>query len=184
MGMRSPDASAAARPPLLLAASGVLGAEALALLAYTVLNVIDIVTDNSYQVSNGVALVVMQLLVIAGVAWMAACLARRQPWTRTPALMAQAFTGAIAVILLQAHRYGWGAAALLLAVAGLAFLLAPPSFRALSRPAPGQEEPAREEQAQGGRGERRRDQQGPGNPARSGNPARRNPAGKPVSRQP
>ena len=42
-------------------------------------------------------------------------------------------TGVVAVYLLQAHRYDWGIPALLVAGAGLAGLLAPVSFRALSR---------------------------------------------------
>jgi hypothetical protein len=45
-------------------------------------------------------------------------------------------TGVIAVYLLQARRFDWGVPALLLALAGFAGLLAPPSLRALNRPAP------------------------------------------------
>jgi hypothetical protein len=55
--------------------------------------------------------------------------------------MTQVLTGVIAVYLLQAHRFDWGVPALLLALAGLAGLLAPPSLRALSRPAPAEEAP-------------------------------------------
>jgi hypothetical protein len=71
----------------------------------------------------------------------AAGLARVRPWSRTPAVMTQVLTGVIAVYLLQAHRFDWGVPALLLALAGLAGLLAPPSLRALSRPAPAEEAP-------------------------------------------
>jgi hypothetical protein len=55
--------------------------------------------------------------------------------------MTQVLTGVIAVYLLQAHRFDWGVPALLLALAGLAGLLAPPSLRALSRPAPTEKAP-------------------------------------------
>ena len=47
--------------------------------------------------------------------------------------MTQVFTVLIAIWLLEAHRYGWGIPALLLAVAGLAGLFAPSSLRALAR---------------------------------------------------
>jgi hypothetical protein len=50
--------------------------------------------------------------------------------------MTQVLTGVDAVYLLQAHRFDWGVPALLLALAGLAALVAPPSWRALNRPAP------------------------------------------------
>ncbi len=59
-------------------------------------------------------------------------LARVRPWSRTPAVLTQVFTVLIAVWLLQAHRYGWGVPALLLALAGLAGLFAPASLRALT----------------------------------------------------
>jgi hypothetical protein len=48
-------------------------------------------------------------------------------------VLTQVLTGVIAVYLLQAHRFDWGIPALLLAIAGLAGLVAPASFRALSR---------------------------------------------------
>jgi hypothetical protein len=47
--------------------------------------------------------------------------------------MTQVFTILIAIWLLQAHRYGWGVPALLLALAALAGLFAPASLRALTR---------------------------------------------------
>jgi hypothetical protein len=43
------------------------------------------------------------------------------------------FTILIALWLLEAHRWGWGLPALLLAVAALAGLFAPTSLRALNR---------------------------------------------------
>jgi hypothetical protein len=48
--------------------------------------------------------------------------------------LTQVFTILIAFWLLEAHRYGWGVPALLLAIAALAGLFAPASLRALSRP--------------------------------------------------
>ena len=79
------------------------------------------------------AFIVVEIIVAAGVAAVAAGIARVRPWSRTPAVLVQLFTILIAVWLLQAHRYGWGIPALLLAVAGLAGLFAPASLRALTR---------------------------------------------------
>ncbi|MBO0819409.1 MAG: hypothetical protein J2P26_01010, partial [Nocardiopsaceae bacterium] len=70
------------RPPMLLVAAAVLAAEALALLAYTVLTVIAVATDKAYTVSNGVAQIVMQLILLTGLALLASGVARMRPWTR------------------------------------------------------------------------------------------------------
>jgi hypothetical protein len=196
MGMPSGDGAAPpARPKLLLAAAIVLAAEAAALLAYTIINVVDIVTDNSYQVANGAALVILQAIVVVGIGWIAIGVKDIKPWTRTPAVMTQALAGVLAIILLQAHQYDWGAITLVLAAAGLAGLLAPASLQALARPprepepAPDTKPPAKGTQGatgnQGTQGAKntKKTQGTQGNPARSGNPAKRNPAGKPVSRQ-
>lgn len=129
-------AGAAGRPPMVLVAAIVVAAEALALLVYTVLTVIAVATNQTYQVSSGVAQIVLQLIVVAGLAWIASGLAKVRPWTRTPAVMLQGFIGIMAIILLQAHRLDWGLATLVLAAAGLAGLLSPASLRALARPMP------------------------------------------------
>ncbi len=108
-------------------------AEALGLCVVIVLNVIDSASGNTWTASNAIALIVVEAVVAAGVAWVAYGIARARPWSRTPAVMTQVFTAMIAVWLLEAHRYAWGVPALLLAVAGLAGLLAPSSWRALAR---------------------------------------------------
>jgi hypothetical protein len=81
----------------------------------------------------------------AGLALAAAGLARARRWSRTPALLTQLFFGIVGIYLLQAHRLEWGVPLLVLAAAGLAALLAPPSLRALT----GQEQ-TRPEQAKPG----------------------------------
>jgi hypothetical protein len=108
-------------------------AEALGLCVVIVLNVIDSASGNTWTASNAIALIVFEAVVAAGVAWVAYGIARARPWSRTPAVMTQVFTAMIAVWLLEAHRYAWGVPALLLAIAGLAGLLAPSSWRALAR---------------------------------------------------
>jgi len=108
-------------------------AEALGLCVVIVLNVIDSASGNTWTASNAIALIVVEAVAAAGVAWVAYGIARARPWSRTPALLTQVFTAMIAVWLLEAHRYAWGVPALLLAIAGLAGLLAPSSWRALAR---------------------------------------------------
>ena len=106
-----------------------------------VLTAVDTAAGRSSQSSSGIGLTLLAFIVAAGLVLIAAGLARVRPWSRTPAVMTQVLTGVIAVYLLQAHRFDWGVPALLLALAGLAGLLAPPSLRALSRPAPAEEAP-------------------------------------------
>jgi hypothetical protein len=133
MGMRSPQGATVSRPATLRLAAGVLAAEAAALAVAGVLAAVDAAAGRSSRASNGVALTLFLFIVVAGMAAIAYGIARAQPWSRTPAVMIQVLTGIIAVYLLQAHRFDWGIPALLLAVAGLASLLAPASLHALSR---------------------------------------------------
>jgi hypothetical protein len=184
MGMPSGDGAAPpARPKMLLAAAIVLAAEAAALLAYTIINVVDIATDNSYQVANGAALVIVQAIVVVGIGWIAVGVKDIKPWTRTPAVMIQALAGVLAIILLQAHQYDWGAITLVLAAAGLVGLLAPASLKALARPPREPEPVSGSRRNPAAKGNHSTKQPAKGNPARSGNPAKRNSAGKPVSRR-
>ena len=178
-------AGAAGRPPMVLVAAVVVAAEALALLVYTVLTVIAVAANETYQVSSGVAQIVLQLIVVAGLAWMASGLAKVRPWTRTPAVMLQGFIGIMAIILLGAHRLDWGLATLVLTAAGLVGLLSPTSLRALARPLPDREpEPdghaGPDRQPGPDRQAREKPRSGPKNPGKSGNPAKRNPARNPA----
>ena len=133
MGMRSPQGATVSRPAPLRLAAGVLAGEAAALAVAGVLAAVDAAAGRSSRASSGVALTLFAFIVVAGLAWIAYGIARAQPWSRTPAVMIQVLTGIIAVYLLQAHRFDWGIPALLLAIAGLAGLLAPASIHALSR---------------------------------------------------
>ena len=108
-------------------------AEALGLCVVIVLNVVDSASGNTWTASNAIAQIVFEAVVAAGVAWVALGIARTRPWSRTPAMLTQVFTGLIAIWLLQAHQYAWGVPAMLLAVAGLTGLVAPSSWQALAR---------------------------------------------------
>ncbi|HEY0935026.1 MAG TPA: hypothetical protein VGD91_14935 [Trebonia sp.] len=119
--------------PLLRVAAAAEAAEAAGLCVAVVFNVVDSVSGRDAATGNAVAFIAVEIIVALAVAAVAAGIARVRPWSRTPAVLTQLFTILIAVWLLQAHRYGWGIPALLLAVGGLAGLFAPASLRALTR---------------------------------------------------
>src|SRR5215470_2649629 len=124
-------------PATLRAAAVVQAAEAIVVLAATVLAGIDTAAGRSYQVGSGIALTLIGAACVAGLALVAAGLARARRWSRTPALLTQLFFGIVGIYLLQGHRLDWGVASVVLAVAGFAALLAPPSLRTLAvRPEP------------------------------------------------
>jgi phosphatidylserine synthase len=120
------------RPATLIVAAAVQGAESLGVLAATVIVCADTISGQSYQVSSGIALTLIGFAATAALAVVAFGLAHARRWSRTPALLTQLFSGIVAIYLIEGHRYGWGVPLLLLAVAGLAALLAPPTFRALT----------------------------------------------------
>jgi carbon starvation protein CstA len=130
MGMRSATGS----PSLLWLAAAAQGLEAAGLLAVVALNLGDLADGQTYQKSNAVAIIGIEFIVAVGLALVAAGIVRLRPWSRTPAVMTQVFAIIIGIVLIQADRFGWGFPALVFAVAGLAGLFAPASFRALSRP--------------------------------------------------
>jgi hypothetical protein len=130
MGMRSATGSL----NLLWLAAAAQGLEAAGLLVVVALNLSDLAGGQTYQTSNAVAVIVIEAIVAIGVAWTAWGIVRVRPWSRTPAVLTQVFTAIIAIVLIRAHRLGWGLPALLFAVVGLAALFAPTSFRALHRP--------------------------------------------------
>lgn len=118
---------------MLKVAAGALAAEAAGLCVAVALNSIDSASGNTWTTSNGVAFIVLEVIVAIGVAAIASGVARLRPWSRTPAVLTQLLVAVIALSLLAAHRYAWGAPALLLAAAGLAGLFTPSSLRGLSR---------------------------------------------------
>jgi len=126
-------------PPSLLGAAVIQAAETAVVLAATVLSGIDTVTGQSYRVASGIALTIIGLMTAVALASVAAGLARTRRWSRTPAMLTQLFVGIVGIYLIQGARYEWGIPSVVLAVAGMAALLAPPSLRALGadqRPQP------------------------------------------------
>src|SRR5215468_7947057 len=119
-------------PATLRAAAVVQAAEAVVVLAATALAGIDTAAGRSYQVGSGIALTLIGAACVAVLALVAAGLARARRWSRTPALLTQLFFGIVGIYLLQGQRFDWGVLSVVLAVAGFAALLAPPSLRALA----------------------------------------------------
>src|SRR5437667_36576 len=134
-------------PATLRAAAVVQAAEAALVLAATVLAGIDTAAGQSYQTGSGVALTLIGAVSVAALALVAAGLARARRWSRTPALLTQLFVGIVGIYLLQASRLDWGVLSVVLAVAGFAALLSPPSLRALAGQKQAQPEPSPPEQA-------------------------------------
>jgi hypothetical protein len=119
-------------PPTLRGAAVVQAAEAVIVLAATVLAGIDAASGLSYHVNSGIALTAIGAGAAVTLAWVAIGLARARRWSRTPALLTQLFVGIVGIYLLQGHRFDWGTASVVLAVLGFAALLSPPSMRALT----------------------------------------------------
>jgi hypothetical protein len=166
-------------PATLRAAAVVQAAEAALVLAATVLAGIDAAAGRSYQTGSGIALTVIGAASAVALAAVAVGLARARRWSRTPALLTQLFVGIVGIYLLQANRLDWGVLSVVLAVAGFAALLSPPSLRALAgqeqtRPEPGQ--PEQPTQAKQTKAPGRSKQTGQGK--QTGQAARSKPAGQ------
>jgi hypothetical protein len=93
---------------------------------------IEALQGKAYQNSSGIALTIIGIGTAVALALVAVGLARVRRWSRTPALLTQLFTGIIAIYLVEGDRFWLGVPALVLAVAGFALLLVPPSLRALT----------------------------------------------------
>jgi hypothetical protein len=106
--------------------------EALGVLLASILAGIDTGEGKSYQLSSGIAITVIGVCVAVGLVLVAGGLRHGRRWTRTPALLTQLFTGIVGIYLVQSQRYDWGIPALLLAVTGIAMLMARPSVELLT----------------------------------------------------
>jgi hypothetical protein len=159
-------------PATLRAAAVVQAVESAVVLAAAVLAGVDTAAGRSYQQGSGIALTGIGVASAAVLALVAAGLARVRRWSRTPALLTQLFFGIVGIYLLQAHRLEWGVPLLVLAAAGLAALLAPPSLRALTRQEqtkPGQTKPGQTKpgQTKAGQARQARTRPEPGPPGKA-----------------
>jgi hypothetical protein len=120
------------RPAALLLAAAAQGIEAVMLLVAAVLTAADTAAGRSYQRSSGIALTIIAFGAVIVVALIAVGIFSARRWSRTPALLTQLFVGTTGVYLLDGHRLDLGLLTLLVALAGFAGLLVPPSWRALA----------------------------------------------------
>jgi hypothetical protein len=120
------------RPASLLGAAIVEAIEAAGVLVAAILAGVDTSSGRSYHANSGIALTLIGIATAVALAYVASGLARARRWSRTPALLTQLFVGIVGIYLIQGHRYDWGVPAVVLAVAGFAALLVPPSLRALT----------------------------------------------------
>jgi hypothetical protein len=164
-------------PATLRTAAVVQAAESAVVLVATILVGIDTAAGRSYQQSSGIALTLIGVACAVALALVASGLARARRWSRTPALLTQLFFGIVGIYLLQGHRLDWGVASVVLAVAGFAALLAPPSLRAMAAqaetPEQAQTGQAQTGQAQTGQTQARRARKKPGPPRPPGGASRR-----------
>jgi hypothetical protein len=130
----APEPAAPGRPVELLVSAAAQALEAAGLAVAAVFAAVATANGHSYQLASGIALTLIALGTAAGLAAIAAGLARAQPWSRTPTAMTQLFVVIAGLTLLDGHRPEWGVPALLLAVICVAGLLTPASLRALNRP--------------------------------------------------
>jgi hypothetical protein len=164
-------------PATLRAAAVVQAAESAVVLVATILAGIDAAAGRSYHQNSGIALTVIGVAAAAALALVAAGLARARRWSRTPAMLTQLFFGIVGIYLVQGHRLDWGVASVVLAVAGFAVLLAPPSLRAMAAqeetPEQAQTGQAQTGQAQAGQAQTGQAQKKPGSARPAGRASRR-----------
>jgi hypothetical protein len=127
-----PAAGTQPRPLTISVAVVVEALEGLLVLVAAILAGIDTSRGKSYQLSSGIAITIIGVVVAVLLGLVAAGLRHSRRWTRTPALLTQLFTGIVGVYLLQGAKYAWGVPAILLAITGVVVLLAPPSTRVLT----------------------------------------------------
>jgi hypothetical protein len=130
-----PELQPATRRPVALGAAAAAQAiEAAGVGVAAIFAAVATADGKSHEVASGVAITVIALAAAAGIAAIAAGLAKVRPWSRTPAVMTQLFVVIAGITLLDGNRTAWGVPALVLAAVCVAGLLAPASLRALNRP--------------------------------------------------
>src|ERR1700677_3665684 len=127
-----PVAEPASPPATLRLAAAIHLAEAAGMLAVTGHCAAATASGAATRTGNGAGIAVLAFCFALGLAGLAVGLAKVRPWTRTPPVMCQFFVIVGAFVLMNGHRL-WCIAAIVLAVATLAGLFAPPSLKALNR---------------------------------------------------
>lgn len=120
------------RPPTLLVAAGIVALEGLVAAGLGVYAAVQTLTGKPDDLTTALAEAVFALLVGAGLLWVAGGgLFRMERWGRSPAVLAQIFLLPVSYTLVQSGWPQLGIPLAVVAVAGIATLLAPPTTRAL-----------------------------------------------------
>lgn len=121
----------APRPATLSAAAVVEALEGVAVLAVGLYVGVEAVVGRPHDLASAVALAFMAVLGGAGIIAVGWGLWQVRRWGRAPALLTQIFTVIVAVSMIQSRRQVLGTALIVVAVAGAAALLSPPTTKAL-----------------------------------------------------
>ncbi|MET8863317.1 hypothetical protein ABZW11_10220 [Nonomuraea sp. NPDC004580] len=120
------------RPLTLLIAAAVVAVEGLVALGLGVFVAVETLTGRPDDVTTAVAEAVFGLLVGAGLLWVAwGGLFKMERWGRSPAVLTQIFMLPVSVTLIQSDQPQLGIPLIVVALAGLVTLLAPPTTHAL-----------------------------------------------------
>jgi predicted alternative tryptophan synthase beta-subunit len=119
------------RPATLSAAAAIEALEGAAVLAVGLYVGIEAIIGRPHDLASAVALAVMAVLAGVGILAVSRGLWQVRRWGRAPALLTQIFAVIAAVSMIQSRRHALGAILIVVAVAGAAALLSPPTTRAL-----------------------------------------------------
>jgi predicted alternative tryptophan synthase beta-subunit len=119
------------RPITLSAAAAVESLEGIALVAVGLYVGVEAVAGSPNDLTSAVVLALMAIAAGVGIVAVGRGLWQTRRWGRAPALLTQIFAVIAAISMIQSRRQAIGAVLIVLAVAGAAALLSPPSTRAL-----------------------------------------------------
>ncbi|MGN9839199.1 hypothetical protein ACTMTI_13860 [Nonomuraea sp. H19] len=120
------------RPLTLLIAAVVVALEGLVALGLGVFVAVETLTGAPEDMTTAIAEAAFGALIGAGLLWVAwGGLFKMERWGRSPGVLTQIFMVPIAVTLIQSDQLQLGIPLIVVALAGLATLLAPPTTHAL-----------------------------------------------------
>jgi predicted alternative tryptophan synthase beta-subunit len=119
------------RPATLSVAAALETLEGAAVLAVGLYVGVEAIIGRPHDLASAVALALMAVLAGIGILAVGRGLWQVRRWGRAPALLTQIFAVIVAVSMIQSRRQALGAILIVVAVAGAAALLSPPTTRAL-----------------------------------------------------
>ncbi|MEU9891723.1 hypothetical protein AB0M95_28050 [Sphaerisporangium sp. NPDC051017] len=119
------------RPATLPVAAAVLAVEGLTAVGLGGYAGVETIVGSPSDVSSSIVVSAFGVLVGAALLWVAWGVLQAARWSRAPGVVTQIFALPVAVSLVQSAQYLLGIPLIVLALAGLAALLAPPTTRAM-----------------------------------------------------